>query len=184
MSINLKDIPDAVRDYLNNKVIVTMSAITPANGTIISSNEEFTFKVVATNATAVNGGVRLKNVRYRISVVNPGIAQLKVPSGGQSFDLASPPNLLPVGSFVGEFVFHPISTVLDQPGDTEAAALTTNTLGVGDIDTLALRGRAGSGAAGGNTTIKARVLADLDMDALFLKNEDTPVKEQSLTVQN
>jgi hypothetical protein len=183
MPINLRDIPDAVRAYLDTRVNVTISALSPAKGSIIIPNEEFTFKINATNANAFSGGVGLRNVRYRILVTNPAVAKLKVPSGGRSTDPSG--NELKEGEFVEEFIFYPKAMIIESlsGGDTEESALTSNYLGVGDTDTLALRGKAGSNGSGGMTTIKARVFADLDLNALFPKNQDTPFASRNVTVE-
>ncbi len=166
MAINLRDIPDAVQAYLNTKVNVTFSPfIIP--GTSLNPNEGFTFSVSASNADAANGGVALKNVKYRISVDDPAVAKVLVPAGGSATDLAGNP--LVAGTKVGAFIFAPTGA--------------SSSLGVGDTDSIALQGAAGSGSAGGTTSLQARIIADVDVDKLFPKGEDTPAKSKAITVE-
>lgn len=166
MAINLKDIPAAVKAYLDTKVTVTVSTPVPSSGTTIGPNETFTFSVVAANADAANGGVVLKNMKYRLAVDNPAVAKIKVPTGGTATDLAG--NSLVAGAEVGAFIFAPTSFGFDLP--------------VGDTDRLSFTGKAGSNQSGGTTTIQARVLADIDLDQLFPKGEDTPSSVKTLIV--
>ena len=168
MAINLKDIPDAVKAYLDSKVAVTISALTPASGANITPNETFTFKVTAANVDAANGGIALKNVKYRISVDNDAVAKIQVPASasGTATDLTGGP--LAAGTFVKAFTFDPTNTSFD--------------LAVGASASLALTGKAGSGASGGITPIKARVLADIDLNLLFPKGEDTSPATKTVTV--
>jgi hypothetical protein len=153
MSINLKDITDAVKDYLKNKVTVTISTASPQTGDKINPNEPFTFKVTAANSTAENGGVALHNVRYRVSVVDPAVVKLRVPptTSGSATNLAGAP--LTAGALVGEMIFDPKSSDFD--------------LGAGDTDTLIVAGVANSDAAGGTTEIRAGVVANIDLHLLF-----------------
>ena len=76
MAINLRDIPEAVQNYMNTKVTVTVSSFTPAVGATIGPNELFTFNVTATNANAAGGGITLKNVKYRIQSANAAVAKI------------------------------------------------------------------------------------------------------------
>ena len=168
MAINLRDIPEAVQNYMNTKVTVTVSNFTPATGATIGPNELFTFNVTATNANAASGGITLKNVKYRIQSANAAVAKIKVPAGGISTDLLGNP--LAVGTEVAAFIYDP------------SAGNVNDTLGVGDPDTISLTGRAGASPAGGVTNIQARILADVDLDLLFPKNEDTSVVTRNITV--
>jgi hypothetical protein len=155
MTINLKDIPDAVKSYLDNKVTVTISGVTPRNGDAVNPNESFTFRVAVANANAANGGVALNNVLYHLSVDHPAVIKFKVPptANGSAKDLQG--NVLAAGALVGEMIFNPSSAAFDLPA--------------GDNDSLTVSGIAGSNASGGNATIHARVLAHIDMNLLFPK---------------
>jgi hypothetical protein len=168
MAINLKEITDAVKSYLDNKVTVTISGVTPQAGNAVNPNESFTFRVVATNADAANGGVALKNVRYRISVDNPAVVKLKVPptTSGSATDLGG--GALAAGALVGAMIFDPASAAFD--------------LAVGDHDAITVSGVAGSAAAGGNSTIRARVLAEVDLNLLFPKGEDSAAAARAIQV--
>ncbi len=157
--MSLRDIPDAVKAYLNTQVTVTITQVKPAGGTTITPNEEFDVHIKATNATT-STGVRLKNVRYRVSFDNPTVADFNIPQDdGTLTNIAG-----------GEKLFTP------EPEQDES------TLGVGESDTIILRAKAGSAAGGGTTTVRARVLADIDLDSLFPKGEDTPVASKTVNV--
>ncbi len=162
MAINLKDFTDAVKFYLENKVKVQITSITPDTGTNINPNETFKVHLSVANSTAADGGVPLNNVRYRLAVDNADVATLKVPAtaSGIARDVAG--NLLAAGTFVKEMIFDPTSAAFDLPE--------------GDTDTLTIAGKAGPGLKGGNTTIRARVLAKLNLD------QDTAVVPRTLTV--
>ena len=155
MAINLKDIPDAVRSYLNNKVTVTILGVTPRNGDKVNPNESFTFRVAVANTNAANGGVALNNVLYHLSVDNPGVLKLKVPPTEKGSAKDQQGNILAAGALVGDMIFNPSSAAFDLPA--------------GDTDSLTMSGIAGNTATGGNTTIHARILAHIDMNLLFPK---------------
>jgi hypothetical protein len=162
VAINLKDIPDAVKDYLNTQVTVTITPFVPSAGTSVNPAETFTFDVKATN----NGGIALKNVKYKVLAVNPHIAKVRVPAGGTATDLAG--TSLAANAEVGAFIFDPSGSAFDLPA--------------GDTDTVRVTGKAVSGASGGTTGIRASVLADIDLDQLFPKGEDTGTSQRTLTV--
>ena len=163
MAINLKDIPEAVKAYLNSQVTVTITPFVPSAGTSVQPNETFTFDVKATN----NGDIALKNVKYKVWAVNPGIAKIRVPTGGTATDLEG--NSLAANTEAGAFIFNPSGSTFDLPP--------------GDNDTIHLTGKAVSGASGGTTGIRASVFADVDLDLLFPKGEDTGTSQRTLTVQ-
>src|SRR5438309_486823 len=80
MTINLRDLRTAVRDYLDSKVTVTISAPTSTSGSnIIQPHEIFTFSIIAKNAASPDG-IRLVNVRYHVRTLNPAAAKLVVPA--------------------------------------------------------------------------------------------------------
>ena len=172
MPINLNEIPAAVKAYLDSKVTVNISLLTPTAGGSINPNEDFSFSVTVTNANAAAGGIALRNVKYRLSVDNAAVGKLKVPSVGSSTDLTGTP--LAAGPEVAGFIYTPPAFVIF--GDTASY------LSVGDVDTQNFFGKAGGAAAGGNTTIRARILADVDLDQLFPKGEDTTAALRTLSV--
>jgi hypothetical protein len=167
MPINLKDIPDAVQSYLNTKVSVAISQVAPSSGSSINPGETFEVHIEAANANAASGGVALKNTKYRVSVDNGAIAKLIVPPGAIYFatDLAG--NRLNGNQEV-------TSMIVEN--------MIARELAVGDTGTLVLSGKATAAAAGGATTVRARVLADVDLDALFPQGEDTAAAARALTV--
>jgi hypothetical protein len=178
MAINLRDIRDAVIAYIDH-IVTGLSAPVPAAGGEINPGEEFTFSATVLNITfsglfPIPGPIRLKNVRYHLKVENPTVAQLKVPNATTATARSGPTTAYPVlapGTFVGEmYLFFTAGSDYDvlDPGET---------------DTLAgLKGKAGPGVAGGTTNIRFRILAEVDTDFLFPKNQDSPTATRSLVV--
>ncbi|MDX6693547.1 MAG: hypothetical protein QOF02_1150 [Blastocatellia bacterium] len=173
MAINLKDVPDAVKAYVNTRVAVTVSAFTPSAGNSIQPNEKFTFTVTAANATPANGGINLKNIRYRIESASPAVA--KFPVEGQPGGTATPLD----GTTLPLDITAPAGAILITP----AANSDNSKLEPGETDSIVVRGIAGSAPAGGDSSIRVRVLADVDLDQLFPRNEDTPVTSRTLHVE-
>lgn len=161
----LRDIPAKITEYLNTKVKVTISPITPATGNSLGPGEKFTFKVTVANANAVNLGVALRNVKYQVEVDNDA-AMLVVPLSGGATDLAGIP--VPGGAVVRAFIFYP-------GGDNFE-------LGVGETDSLAVTGIAASAPDGGVGALRARIRADVDLTQLFPRGEDTPPVTRLLEV--
>ncbi len=169
MAINLRDLPQAVRDYLDNKVTVTVSALQPANGLAINPNETFTFVVSVTNATAAAGGIALANVRYELLISPPNVAKLLVPTGGSATASGSGDEPLPPNAEVTTFIFSP-------------SGADPSSLQVGETDSLTFAGKAGSSQAGGGASISARIRADVDLNELFPRNESSAAGSKGFTV--
>ncbi len=155
MAINLSEIPAAVKLYLNVGVKTKIEGITPALGTSINPNESFSFTVRVTNADSANGGIAMANFKIRVLVETPSAAKLVVPSGGSAVNETGA--ALTAGALVSQFIFSP----LDQK------------LPVGIERTFVLSGKAGNVASGGFTKLRAKAFADVDLDQLFPKGEDT-----------
>jgi hypothetical protein len=66
MAINLQDFRTAFQDYLKTKVTCTISPIRPDAPTTVNPGEYFSFDVTVSNAAVASGGIRLKNIRYKI----------------------------------------------------------------------------------------------------------------------
>jgi hypothetical protein len=188
MAIVLRDIRTAVQNYLDTHVTVTISAPTPASGVTIQPNETFTFSITGTNSASPDA-IRLVNVRYHVSVANPAVAKLVVPAtnpfpavNGITYKARSgffgPLVDLAPNAEVGEMFLFPSPSssagpiFIDRAGD----------LDVGDSDTISLTGKAGAAAAGGNSQISCNIIAEVDLDFLFTKNEDSPTATRSLVV--
>jgi hypothetical protein len=167
LAINLSDLRQAVIDYLNNKVTVVVSQLTPASGNVIGPGEKFTFSVTVTNASAANGGIALNNVRYVVSVGNANVATIRVPSDGTALDGAGHP--INANADVGFFNYDPSGDDLSY-------------LQIGESDSIRLSGTAGTNSAGGNTTITARILADPDIYELFPRNERSTAGIRTVSV--
>ena len=167
MAIELKDISDAVQAYLNKKVTIAITDVTPADGDHVNPGESFEVHIEATNASATSGGVALKNLKYRVSVDDGSVAKLIVPAGTFFHTTDLDGNVLTKGAAR-------TSMIVQNTIDTKLA--------VGDSATLVVSGKAGDGATGGSTSVKVRVLADIDLDELFPQGEDTPVVTKALTV--
>jgi hypothetical protein len=179
MPIILQDIRTAVQTYLDTKVSVAISALTPQSGAQIGQNEEFCFSISVANATSAAGGVALKNVRYYLRVDNTTIGKLIVPAApmvARSGYLVTSPALA-AGSQVGEMYLFPSDekNYLD-PGETDVIGTTVYT------PTALVRGKSGTPATGSSTSIRFKVLAEVDQDYLFPKNEDSPSTARTLTV--
>jgi hypothetical protein len=167
MAINLKDISDAVQSYLNSKVAIAITDLSPAAGEAVNPGESFEVTVEATNASSTSGGVGLTNLKYRVSVDDGSVAKLVVPS----------------------VAFHH-TTDLDGNDVIQGTERTSmivqklffKTLPIGATGTLVLTGKASAAANGGKTSVRARVLADVDLVELFPQGEDTPVATKSLVV--
>ena len=168
MAINLNDITDAVQAYLNTKVTVAITELTPGSGDSVNPGESFEVHIEATNADAKSGGVALKNLKYRVSVDDGSVAKLVAP---------------------GSLIVH--TTDLDgntlAEGDERKAMIIENVafskLAVGATLTQVVTGKAGKAASGGTTNVKVRVLADIDLDALFPLGENTPETSIELDVE-
>ena len=160
MAINLSEIPTAVKTYLNTSVQIKVVAIAPANGTSISPNESFTIQLTVTNANSASGGIALNNLKLRMSVAIAGIATLLVPvnDGTSVSDDGTP---LFAGQEVAQLNFIPLD----------------RTLPVGGVRTFFIKGKAGGPGFGApaaqSTSFRVRAFADVDLDQLFPKSEDT-----------
>lgn len=172
MPINLQEIRTAVQTYLDTRVTVSISAITPATGSSIQPNENFSFSITVTNASAVAGGIALKNVRYCIWLDNYTVGKIIVPAApmvARTGWLTSDP-VLAAGTQVNGNMY------LFPPNEN-------NYLDPGESDTISLTGRAGAAAAaGGTTNIRFKIRAEADLAYLFPKHEDSPSTSRSLVV--
>lgn len=172
MAINLQEIRTAVVSYVDTKVTVSISTLTPATGTTINPNEEFSFILTAKNADSASGGITLKDIIWRVWVQSDTVGKLIVPAPpmvARSGLSTSSPALI-AGSQVKEMYLSP---------PTDAAG---NYLQVGDTDTISLRGKAGSAPAGGSTNIQFKIYADVNMDWLFPKDQDSATVLRTLNV--
>ena len=167
MPIDLKDITDAVQAYLNNKVAVTITDLSPAEGDHVNPGETFKVSVEAKNAGSASGGVALANVKYRLSIDDGSVAKLLVPTDPFLHTTDLDGNPVVEGS-------ERTSMIVQKTFFTK--------LPVGQSATLVVDGKASKSADGGKTSVRARVLADVDLVELFPQGEDTPVATKSLAV--
>jgi hypothetical protein len=174
MPVNLQELRTAVREYLNTKVTLTISTLTPARGATINQSEDFTFSITAANATVALGGIALKNVCYHLRVRNPSVAELIVPPApmvahsGQTTESPVDSPVLAAGAEVVEMYL--------TPADEK------NYLTPGESDTISnLRGRTKMGTGGTGTVIEVRILAEVDMNYLF-PTETTSLVTRTLAV--
>lgn len=170
MAINLQEIRTAVINYVDTKVGVAISTLTPAAGASIGPNETFSFTLTAKNADSVNGGIALKNIIWRVWVQNEAVGKLTVPAAPtvarSGCSTTSP--VLAAGTQVREMYLYPA-------GDDYY-------LSVGESDSIVLQGKAGAAPAGGNTNIQFKIYADVDMDWLFPPKQDSETKTRVLGV--
>ncbi len=176
MAINLQDIRTAVQTYLDTKVTVSISDPVPVTGSQINPNEDFTFKISATNASSSAGGIRLKNVRYYVGVRNPSVVKLIVPSG--ILGMTARNSYSASGTTLKEGT--QVDSMYLFPGSLSGTDLLS--LDVGDTDEITVMGKACSGPKGGTTSIDFRIYADIDMDYLFPKDENSSGASKSVTV--
>jgi hypothetical protein len=165
VSINLPDLPAAVEAYVRKEVTVSMSHVTPLDGSVLNTNDKFKFSVTAKNAPAPNG-IALANVRYMVSVDPASGAKVQVPSGGTAIDGHGQP--LNPDDNVTFFNFNP-------SGDDESSYLR-----VGQANSLAVTGQAGPNP--GTIAISARIQADPDIDALFPRNYESASGDRGFPV--
>lgn len=156
MVVNLQEIRTAVQTYLDTKVSCSIANLTADVPDAISPNEGFKFSVTATNADAATGGIRLKNVRYVVSVSNN--VKLIVPptSVGKATTIPIPPlgitMVLNPGQEVSGYMLTPAAadpTVLD-PGETDT-----------------IKDLPGKAKSLGGFSICAHVVAEVDLSYLF-----------------
>jgi hypothetical protein len=168
VAINLPDLPRAVRDYLDNKVIVTIDLKQDVSQ-VLNPGEPCYILVSVKNASAANGGIALANVRYQVSVANPDVVKFFVPplSRGTTIDGQGHP--IAADALVGFFTFDP--TDADQ-----------SYLRIGEATSIRFNGRTGPNSAGGSTSITARIQADPDINALFPRNENSSAGITNVTI--
>jgi hypothetical protein len=171
MAINLADITSAVQTYLNKKVVVAITDVTPADGDgkNINPGEEFVVQLSTTNADAASGGVTIRNLKYRVTVDDGSVAKLVVPG-----TLINRTTSLDGKTVFAEGEEH-TGMIIDHFVDS--------TLAPGDVVPFTVKGKAGDAAKGGKTSVNVRALADVDLDALFPQGEDTPETTASVKVQ-
>lgn len=177
MAINLADIRSAVNTYLNTFVTVSIGPVLDA-GNQVNPNEAFSFEVSATNT----GGVRLKNVRLRVEIDSTTVGKIQVKGDFLSFT-------------------SPLLTTPNNAKDLNGSAVILNQLVQGMIidfnpalspsgrwdvidpgealPKVKIFGKAGAAPAGGTTTIRASLIADIDQDFLFPggQNSDSGTRE-------
>lgn len=157
MTINLADLPMAVRSYLDNKVQVTVE-LKQDTGNVLNPGEACHILVSVKNAAASSGGIALTNVRYQLAVRDPAMVKFFAPPRGKSIDIQGQP--IAVDTLVGFFTYN--------PDDANQSYLS-----VGETNVIRFNGRTGGTPAGGSTTISVRIQADPDINAIFPRNENS-----------
>lgn len=150
MDVTLGELRQAVINYLDNNVTISISEPVRTDGT------EFKFTVTVTNASAAEGGVGLTNVRYLIQVRGPGSplnAGIQVPSGGSSTGPHG--ESLDRNSWVEFFNF--------DPSDADLSYLQ-----IGESQSISFTGSASFGNP--NFALIARIQADPDLNSVFPRN--------------
>lgn len=194
--MNLQDFRNAILSYVDSKVTVTISQLTPVAGSEIDPNEDFTFTLTAKNADAANGGVPLRDVVWHVRVDNDAVGKLYVPTTGMtarsSLSTTSDSNKLTTGSQVKEMYLFPNSLVFPHIPALSPTLLpdlsirfpihfpdSANYLGVGDTDSINLKGK---GIAGGVTAIQFKIYANIDMSWLFPDNQNSTTASRPFKV--
>jgi len=165
MAINLADIRSAAATYLRNNVTVTIGVVIEA-GAILNPNEIFAVDIRATNT----GGVRIKNVRLRVEMVDSAVAKLQVKGDFLIMPGFPPPVIISnVKDLNGSAVIlnQLVSGMIIDFGGTHG----WNVIDPGEnLPTVRIFGKAGSATSGGTTSLRARIVADVDQDYLFPPN--------------
>ncbi len=154
MSITLTDIPDAVDEYLETQVITTVSPVTPKDEKqdVLTPGQDGRVTVTATNGDATKG-VRLRNLVYQVTVKDGAVLKLIPPAV----------NSVSLQAFEDKEATKPIN-------DTKArkeffvVPLINNVLDAGEAGTISLDVHC---LDQGQTSITARLHADVDQDELF-----------------
>jgi hypothetical protein len=174
MPINLQDIRNAVISYVDN-LPVTISKPTPTTGSEIDHpHEEFSFTI-----TAQNKAIPLRNVIWRVWVENGAVGQLCVPKGMAAWSSlsATSDNKLTTGEFVSEMYLYDPPRLSDVHSSPFLDSI--NYLGTDDTDSISLKGK---GLTKGTSVIQCKVYADIDMDWLFPKSQDSAAASRALQV--
>jgi hypothetical protein len=179
MPITLSDLTQAVVDYLNTQVTLTISPTNPAQ---IKPNANFTFDITVTNPNAVNHGIRLVNVRYHVKVQTPAVAKLVVPATNPDFDgiRYKDPDLVDLApnAEVAEMYLFPSAS---STSSTSSTINRAGDLDVGTSDTIRVTGK-GFGSSGTTTGIDCSIKADPDLDYLFPKDEESPSSPATVNI--
>lgn len=188
MAINLQDIRTSVQTYLNEKVIVKISELIPESGIQLGQNEKFAFKVTVSNAPSNEGGLALKNVRYYIEIDNPLVAKLYVPPNIEDFFhvigwAKSEPNdnseNLQPGKLVNYYYLFPGKGNKHKdylnPGESKSFGSTI-------FSESHIKGKTQTPLNGSGASIVFKVLAEIDLDYIFPKNEDSPIVTKPFSV--
>ena len=169
MPINLQDIRTAVRDYLDTKVTCYISTVRPGIPNAFP-DELFKFDISVLNANAAAGGIRLKNVRYSISLSDPSIADLIIPSPkiGSCTSPYFPFDPFKEGEHKPSYILKPIDT-------------DYKTLDVGEQDFIGDLG--GIAKKLGGCRIQFQILADVDTTYLFPRDETSTLVRRAFKVE-
>jgi hypothetical protein len=170
MPIELIDIPSAVADYLDNQVTTTISEV--SSGGTIEKDEVGTFSVTVRNADATQGGVRLVNVRYHLTISPPSVAKFVANTSALAPQRASTnPNdpTLGFGDLTDVLVIFPVA------GFTTQAEIDAGEEAV--FEALKLQA-----LKVGTATIKCHVHADIDQSSLFPTGENSPNGSRGFSV--
>lgn len=170
MAILLKDVRAELQHHLNSQVS-TSASFRAGTGSVINAGESVLVDVTATNSAAVDS-VQLINVVYHLRIGSPAVARLSKPSPAQGVARSGPKPgdaaILDLAFPVAEYYLHP-------PAGTDPKVLTP-----GETDTIF--GLPAKALAAGSTSVYVNVLADLDLQWLFPKMEDSPTVSKTLTV--
>jgi hypothetical protein len=131
------------------------------------TSPEFDVRVVN---TAVEG-IALKNVIYHLQVTDPTVFKIVVPGLlGSWRDMAG--TVLAPGAETGGLTYDPAYGPRSQATDLDR-------LDIGDTDTIHFKAHA---LKGGSATIRAWITADVDLDLLFPKGEDSMKASRTVPV--
>jgi uncharacterized repeat protein (TIGR01451 family) len=168
MTISLSDIPAAVADYIKHNVTVAVTEVKHGISTVLQPNERGKFDVVVTN----NGGVRLTNIIYELSISPDTIAKLVSP--GETLmparkGLDPSAAAIPNGDEVTKMFLFPFD-ILEFASVDPGHSVTNPELQVTTQKAL------------GDATIKCTIHATVDQASLFPADQESSVVKRMLTV--
>jgi hypothetical protein len=167
----LNDIRQATKSYLDNRVRCSISEVIPDVPNVLSPKEKFTFSITARNAGSSDlsgDSTRLKNIVYHVWIVETTKAQLIVPptAKGTAYSTFPIVGLGPVLSPLVDGKENLVNSYFLKPPEGDFKFLD-----VAEADTII--GLRGIAKELGNFTIKFEIYADLDLDWLFPKGENS-----------
>ena len=168
MALTLSDIPAAVADYIQQNVTVTVTQVKHGISSVLQPNEKGKFDVVVTN----NGGVRLTDIVYELSISPDSVAKLISPSGmlmGARKGLDPASDVIANGDETAKMFLFPLDALSFSSVDA-GQSVTNPELQVTTKRSL------------GVATITCTIHASVDQASLFPADQESTAATRKLTV--